>query len=153
MQYVFAAGKCVAVWGIVRFWRDLDLEGGMTVSADGDAWQHVEGVDGEIARVRRSNFPGTVTLNVSQHSAANRDLLARLTFDATTGLGIAPFLVQDAHSGIGFSSPIAYLMGLPDHSYSGSTHVAVWRLKCPMLVPIPGPGLSTGLGLSTVLPL
>lgn len=144
MQWVYAADNCTAVWGTLRLWKDLDLEGGLTIEADSPAWRHVDGVDGEVMRVRRANFTGSAVLNISQHSATNRDLLARLVADALTGLVAAPFLLVDLHAGIGFSSPFAYLEGLPPHSYSGSTNAVPWRLKLPTLVPIPGVGLSTG---------
>lgn len=144
-MWAFSSKHTKCTWGTLSIFDELDGDSGLVVTADHDAWRLVTGVDGEVARIRHVHFPGRVTMNLSQHTPTNRNLLARLITDAQTGLIVAPLFVMDIQAGVGFSSPLTYLIGLPQFSWSNATQVASWALQCPTLIPVAVAGQSTGV--------
>lgn len=143
-MWVYSSQHVKAVWGTSPLFQDADPESGLQILPDKDVWRHVNGVDGEVSRILASNFPGRVVVNLSQHSATNRNLVERLIADAQTGLIVAPLMITDFNSGLSFSTPLAYLIGLPQMTFSNQTQFASWGFMCPSLVPAAGVGLSTG---------
>lgn len=140
---VYSTKRVKVVWGTESLWDRTDEESGVEIYADNDAWRLVKGVDGEMARVLASSFPGRVIANVSMHTNANRNLIAKLVADAQTGIVTAPLLVVDLENATKFSAPIAFLQGLPAHGYASTPGFAAWTFVCPMLVPSAVPAFPT----------
>jgi hypothetical protein len=138
--YTYSIGLASATWGTIDLLSEADPDAGIRITAQEPAWRPIYGVDGEVAHVRRSNFPATVQIGVTAHGATHRNLLSRLITDAQTGVVVAPFLLTDIMAGIGYSAPLARLAGLPEVGHGGTASVATWTLLCPMLVPIVSPG-------------
>jgi hypothetical protein len=124
----------------------MDLDTGIRVVPDQDAWQQVYGVDGEVVHIRAKRFGGRVTLGLNQATPLNRDFVQRLLVDAVSGVVVAPLFVVHKQSGFGWSAPVARLMTLPDAQMAAESTVMNWTFLCPTLVPIAVPGTSTGAG-------
>lgn len=131
-------------WGHHRLHEQIDLEAGIRVIPDQDAWTQVYGIDGEVVHVRSRRYGGRVTLALNQATALNRDMVVRLLADAATGVVVAPLFVIDRQSGFGWSAPVARLNGLPESSMAIESQAVVWTFLCPQLIPLALPGTVTG---------
>lgn len=142
-MFVHSAKQVQVIWGTESPWDFTDPESGVEVYADFPVWRMVLGCDGEIERVRRTNFPGRVVVNLAQSAKANRNVLVRLIADAQTGVVAVPLLVLDLSAGLSFAAPLAYIEGLAQHTFVQAPSVATWTFVCPLLIPAAYPAKPT----------
>jgi hypothetical protein len=141
----YSSARVKVIWGTLSLFDQTDPDSGVQIVPDHDVWRHIDGVDGEVARVEYNSFPGRAVVNLSQHTPHNKNLVARLVADAQLGLVTAPFLLTNLEGGMSFSSPLSYLLGLPVHTYSSQAQFVSWTIMCPMLIPFPTPGQNAGV--------
>lgn len=127
----------------------MDLDTGIRVIPDQDAWTQLYDVDGTPIHIRSKRFGGRVTLGLNQATPLNRDFVQRLLVDAVSGVVVAPLFVVHKQSGFGWSAPIARLMTFPDAGMAAESQVLTWTFLCTTLVPIAVPGTSTGASTAT----
>jgi hypothetical protein len=143
----FNIAKCEAYFGVIDLLADIIPGTGLSMTPTDPLWTLQRGIDGQVARVRTSLFGARVSATISAHSATHRNLVALCVSDAYTNVGVLPFSLVDLNLGVSYTAPLAYLESIPEHTLQDSTTSIRWTIECPSLVPLAGPGLSTGLPL------
>jgi len=99
----------------------------ISIANGNDAWATKTGLDGMTTRTKRNDDSVVVTCNIKQVAPVNLLLNSYYQIDRTTGLGVFPFSVTDIQGGLSVLSGAAFIMALPETSYSEDEPVLAWR--------------------------
>lgn len=97
-----------------------------------DTYTYKAGVDGEGTRSENKNSLYRVTLTLMRTSAGNAILSAIHNGDLAIpgGSGIAPILVRDRQGTSNFACGEAWIVKMPDNTYSKEANTIQWIFEC-----------------------
>lgn len=104
-------------------------DAGITVAYDSAMWNFVEGLDGQLARVRTGKQLGTVTLNLMQTSATNDEFNAMFEADVLSGTGHGMLYIADLSRRRITTCVDASFEKKPDHTLGLDMADVQWVLK------------------------
>lgn len=98
---------------------------------DAPLWEPVVSRNsGDIARAKNSSQTAVLTVEVLQTSTENKLLSDLYNDDVLYNSGVVPASIKDGNGESSFSSPAAYVEGLPSVTYSNEVETRTWTLKC-----------------------
>ena len=113
--------------GILEGWENI------TVKRNVPQAKQVQGIWGKTTKVSNyQNTSATVEITVSYGSETNRIFTELVELDRERKGGVKLTLsLKDAEGdGVEFTSPDAYLEGMPEESWSGTAGSKTWRFFC-----------------------
>ena len=127
------ANVFVAVDGIpIGGYQDGDA---ITVAFDNDAYAKVVGADGEVARSKRNDSTGKITLNLLYSSSSNAALRAILARQRTNE-DVVGITIVDGQGGYEVDAPQCWIVKAPDATFGTEMGTLEWVFDTGQMDPI-----------------
>lgn len=106
---------------------------GVIIEQEGNRYDDVVGIDGEVTRIKKKDKRATVTIRLHEGSPSNLALSKLCKLDEA-GVGIGPFLGKGAGSSI-YSAAKCWISKEPRVvPVSDTVQVKEWTIRCAKLV-------------------
>lgn len=99
------------------------------VNRDEDAWKDEAGADGEVVRYATNDKRGQIEITLQQTSSANLILSTLQKADELSGAGAIPVIVKDSRGKDLHVAPTAWIVKIPEASYSKGVQVRTWVIR------------------------
>lgn len=110
---------------------------GVIVDQEGNRYDDVVGIDGEVTRIKKKDKRATITIRLHEGSPANL-ILSKICKLDEAGLGVGPFLAKGAGSSV-YSGAKCWISKEPRAvPVSDGVQVKEWTLRVAKLVRLDG---------------
>lgn len=131
-QRTFSVNELVVVYGGVQLTGFIDGEF-ITVSYDDDIFKHVNGADGEVARIKSNKLMATAIVRFLQTSISNDVLSAFLIEDIANNV-TQNFIIKDLNGNTILNASQCSIMKFSDVAYGTENVNREWSIKIPKLL-------------------
>jgi len=135
-QKTFSVNDFIAVYGATQLTGFVDGSF-ITISYDADAFNYVNGADGEVARVKTKKLMATITVRLLQTSLTN-DALSAYFFADFEGNATQNFILKDLNGNTILESSECSIPKIPDAEYGTEPTNREWTIKAPKLIGLLG---------------
>lgn len=131
-QRTFSINELIVVYGGIQITGFIDGEF-ITVSYDDEIFKHVNGADGEVARIKSNKLMATATIRLLQTSLTNDVLSGFLLADIAENI-TQLFIIKDLNGNTILSASQCSISKFSDVGYGTENVNREWTIKIPKLL-------------------